>query len=266
MKSKIITITLLLIFFTFAFVFYLYTSVPTDKIKRLKGSYISIAIKKDDVDYSIISARPRDWVNLEQIDRQAVQAIIVSEDWFFYGHKGYDVNQIRDAFIDIIKGERFRGASTITQQVAKNIFLNSERSFWRKLKELFIAISLEKHLSKKRILEIYLNIIEYGKDLYGIKNASEYYFSKAPMDLNPKEGAFLAMLLPSPIRYAQSFEDKKLTPFAQKIIKSILKKMVKAKFLSENDRKYFEQISFDWEEVEYNEDEIEYNEYDYGYE
>lgn len=178
--------------------------------------------------------RPASWVGLSEVSKAALGAIVVSEDWAFYQHKGYDPNQIKEALNkDMAKGKFARGASTITQQVAKNLFLNSEKNIMRKAKELFLAIKLEEKFKKPKILEAYLNIAEFGEDLYGIGAASNFYFNKPASELSAKEGAFLAMLLPSPKRYSQSFRAKQLTRYASKTVGDILEKMVQAQYLTE---------------------------------
>lgn len=182
-------------------------------------------------------SRPRGWVNLSQVSRVAVGAIIVSEDWAFYQHKGYDPKQIRDAIEEDIKAGRFaRGASTITQQVAKNVFLTRKKSVWRKIKELTLAIEMEKEVGKRKILESYLNVAEWGEGIYGINKASWHYFKKGPGSLNAKEGAFLAMLLPSPKRYGVSYRNRQLTRFASRTVNSILRKMAAAGYITHSDR------------------------------
>jgi membrane peptidoglycan carboxypeptidase len=145
--------------------------------------------------------RPTGWVPLSAISRVASGAVIVSEDWAFYSHPGYDLGQIREAIEhDLEKGEFARGASTITQQVVRNVFLDKEKTLWRKAKELVLAVRLDRKVSKNRILEIYLNIAEWGPGFHGIGAASRYYFDKHPSELTAREGAFLAMLLPSALR------------------------------------------------------------------
>jgi monofunctional glycosyltransferase len=167
------------------------------------------------------------WVPLSKISRPAVDAILTSEDDRFYQHPGYDLKSIRDAVKTDLRSRRFkRGASTLTQQIVKNVFLERKKSLGRKIQELFLALEVESEIEKDRILEIYLNTAQFGPDLYGIGWASYTYFGKEPSALTPREGAFLAMLLPSPVRYEKSFRDKKLTPYAEKTVKSILRKMV----------------------------------------
>jgi monofunctional biosynthetic peptidoglycan transglycosylase len=179
--------------------------------------------------------KPPGWIHFNQVSREAIGAIIVSEDWAFYGHKGYDPNQIKIAFQESLdEGKLVRGASTITQQVVKNIFLSRDKTLIRKIRELILAIRLEQSFSKTKILEQYLNIAEWGEGIYGIRHASSFYFKKSPIELNAKEGAFLALLLPSPKRYSQSFRQHQLTRYANRTLNSILFKMKQAHFLSED--------------------------------
>ena len=118
-----------------------------------------------------------------------------------------------------------RGGSTITQQLAKNLFLNSERSLARKLREAILAWRLETDLPKERILEIYLNIAEWGPGLYGIGDASEHYFGRAPRVLRPEEAAFLASLLPSPRRYHGYYHERGVSRNRQALVQDILNSM-----------------------------------------
>jgi monofunctional biosynthetic peptidoglycan transglycosylase len=142
---------------------------------------------------------------------------------------------------------RFRGASTITQQMVKNVFLSESRTIWRKAHEIILSQKVEKVLTKDRILETYLNCIEYGPGIYGIKKAALYYFKKVPSALTPREGAFLAMLLPSPKKYSVSFRKKRLSHFAQMRVKVILKKMRMGKAITRE--QYESEIlqKFSWE-------------------
>jgi monofunctional biosynthetic peptidoglycan transglycosylase len=182
--------------------------------------------------------RPGTWVPLDGISRAALGAVVVSEDWAFYQHKGFDPNQIKEAIREDLEAGAFvRGASTITQQVAKNVFLERDKNLWRKVKELWLALELEQDVGKRRILETYFNIAEWGEGLFGIKAAAQHYFKKEPSQLTPKEGAFLAMLLPSPKKYSVSFRKGRLTEYARETIESILGKMVQAKYLEKEQLK-----------------------------
>jgi monofunctional glycosyltransferase len=186
---------------------------------------------------TLSKTRPNNWAGLGEISRVAVGAIIVSEDWAFYQHRGYDPNQIKEAIKEDWEAGGFvRGASTITQQVVRNVFLDKDKNLWRKLKEVVLAVWIEQTVSKRRILETYLNIAEWGEGVFGIRAAAYHYFQKSPSQLTAKEGAFLAMLLPSPKKYSQSFRAKRLTMYASQTIQSILYKMSQARYITEQER------------------------------
>ncbi len=195
-------------------------------------------------------SRPASWVNLAGVNKLAVNAIMVSEDWAFFQHKGYDPKQIREALNRDLNDRKFtRGASTITQQVARNVFLDQDKTVLRKLKELALAVQMERKLNKQKILEVYLNIAEFGDSLYGIGPAAHYYFDKSPSELNAKEGAFLAMLLPSPKRYSVSFRAHRLTEYARDTIETILDKMQQAHFITVDQKMAEVERPLSWEKV-----------------
>jgi hypothetical protein len=125
-------------------------------------------------------------------------AVVAAEDIRFHSHPGYDLVAIQEALQAAPDEERIRGGSTITQQLAKNLFLDGRRTFCRKLRELLIAMSLEKRMSKEAILTLYLNIVEFGPGIYGVGNAADAWFIKRPSGLTPREAAFLASILPAP--------------------------------------------------------------------
>lgn len=184
----------------------------------------------------VVGKRPASWVSLGGVSKIAVAAIVLSEDWAFYQHNGFDWEQIWDAMEKNLEQGRFaRGGSTITQQVVKNVFLSNDKTIWRKLQEAVLAVRIERQLTKARILEIYLNIAEFGQGIYGIGPAARFYFGKHPSELNAKEGAFLAMLLPSPKKYSVSFRMKALTPYANSTVRSILGKLLATHRLSQEE-------------------------------
>jgi monofunctional biosynthetic peptidoglycan transglycosylase len=233
-KRVLLPLLSLLILLTIVAIFTL--KIPFSDINKLEKEYVKSNVdKKHKVSYEIVSKKPKSWVNLSDISPHAVKAIMLSEDWFFYGHDGIDISQVKEAALEGLTSGKVRGASTISQQVTKNLFLSHDRTIKRKFRELLTTLYLEKKVSKDKILEIYLNIIQYGKGLYGIKNASWKYFRKSPKNLNAYEGAFLAMLLPSPVRYAQSYKEKKLTKFAKTTMDNIIDKMVLAKVLTKKE-------------------------------
>ncbi len=145
----------------------------------------------------------RNWVNLEDISHWMTKAVIAAEDGEFYQHKGVrPLAVVRALVVDLARSKRKQGGSTITQQVAKNMFLSHEKSITRKVKELIIAARLEKTYTKNQILEMYLNTIYLGHGAYGIDVAARQYFGKAPADLDILEAATIAGLIAAPERYS----------------------------------------------------------------
>ncbi len=139
------------------------------------------------------------WTTAENIPPEMKWAVIVAEDANFYRHEGIDVKAIKNAIKYDLEKKRFaRGASTITQQVAKNLFLSREKTLTRKFEEIYLAKRMEQELTKGRILELYLNIVELGPMVYGIGHGARYYFDKPADALTPRECAFLAAMLPGP--------------------------------------------------------------------
>jgi monofunctional biosynthetic peptidoglycan transglycosylase len=142
------------------------------------------------------------WLSWEQLPKQAVMAVVTSEDQRFPMHVGFDFDSIINALQAHSNGKSMRGASTISQQVAKNTFLWSARSWLRKGLEVWFTSLIELILPKKRILEIYMNIAEWGEGVFGIEAASQYHFKKQARYLTAKESALLASVLPNPIRFS----------------------------------------------------------------
>ncbi len=141
------------------------------------------------------------FVPLAHIPEQMQKTVIVAEDASFWSHAGVDWHEVREAFRqNLTQGRVVRGASTITQQLAKNLFLSGERSWLRKLREFRLAARLEDHLSKRRILELYLNVIEFGPGVFGIGQASQAFFGKPPEQLTLAEMLRLAAVIPEPLR------------------------------------------------------------------
>lgn len=138
------------------------------------------------------------WVNSKQISKNAIAAVIAAEDQRFYKHQGYDKNSIMLAIETWLDGGRLRGASTISQQVAKNLFLIPTRSFWRKGLEAWFTLLIENFWSKDRILIVYLNSIEFGDHLFGIEAASQHFFGLTSLQLSRAQSALLATSLPNP--------------------------------------------------------------------
>lgn len=141
------------------------------------------------------------WIKIDKISPCVALAVVASEDQKFPYHWGFDFKSIADALKDGQKRGRYRGASTITQQVAKNLFLWNGRSYIRKGFEAYFTVLLELMWPKKRILEIYLNVVEFGDGIYGVHAAGQAFFKKQPGELTKSESALLAAVLPNPQKY-----------------------------------------------------------------
>lgn len=150
----------------------------------------------------VVGPRNPRWTPISAVPASLVKAVIAAEDANFYVHEGVDFEAIREAIReDLRKGKFVRGGSTITQQVAKNLFLSREKTISRKIREFVLARRIDDLLSKSRILELYLNVAELGPMVHGVGHASSYYFGKSPSALTLRESAFLAAMLPGPRVY-----------------------------------------------------------------
>jgi monofunctional biosynthetic peptidoglycan transglycosylase len=196
----------------------IWSSLPSEK--EIKGCIITTMYKVD------LCPTSKNYVPLKQISSYLQRTIIMTEDGNFYKHHGFEWGVIEKNFRQGWEtGVYKRGGSTITQQLAKNMFLSGDRTFFRKGLEAIITDRIEKTLTKKEILEKYLNVVEFGKNIYGIKQAAQFYFKKSPAELDVVESAFMAMVLPSPIKYSQSYYKKELTGFARKRMSQIVQNL-----------------------------------------
>lgn len=141
------------------------------------------------------------WVSLDEISKYLPLAVVASEDNLFLDHSGFDFDQIEKAMNEAEKGKRQRGASTISQQTAKNVFLWSGRSYIRKGLEVYYTFLIETIWGKERIMEVYLNSIEMGKNIYGAEAVAQAHFKKTAKKLTASESALIAATLPNPIRF-----------------------------------------------------------------
>ena len=144
----------------------------------------------------------KDWVSLDEISNKLQLAVVCAEDQKFLNHHGFDVEAIEKAIEHNKKGKKVRGASTISQQTAKNVFLWEGRTWVRKGLEVYFTALIELFWSKERIMEVYLNVIEMGDGIYGAEMASQTYFKKPASQLTSAEAALLASILPSPRKYS----------------------------------------------------------------
>jgi monofunctional glycosyltransferase len=176
----------------------------------------------------------KSYVRLGEVAPILREVFLASEDSTFYSHEGFDWFELKKSLeLNLFRGTFARGGSTISQQLVKNAFLDGEKSIVRKLKEALLTYRLEKMFSKNEIFERYLNVVELGPNVFGVKAASQYYFSKPPRDLNVLESAFLAYLLPNPKVYSRVFARKKLTPFARGRLSQLVQRMGRFRKLSQ---------------------------------
>jgi monofunctional biosynthetic peptidoglycan transglycosylase len=165
------------------------------------------------------------WVPYEGISNHLKRAVVSAEDARFLDHEGFDWEMIQKAMVrNERRGRVVAGASTISQQLAKNLFLSGERSWLRKGQEAIITWMLETTLSKRRILELYLNVAEWGDGVFGAEAAARYHFGTSAASLSPEQAAWLAVILPSPRRYQRG----RLTPYLSSRVDTIMKRMPSA--------------------------------------
>lgn len=176
------------------------------------------------------------WSELNDISREYLYAIVISEDATFFEHSGFNFEAIANSIAENIKEQRLAyGGSTISQQVVKNLFLTTEKTIMRKLKELLITRALESRFTKNEILEIYLNIAELGPEIYGVNAAASAYFKKTAKAINAAEGAFIGLMLPSPKRHFYTiYQNKNLTRVKKKKIERVLRDMLYEEYLTES--------------------------------
>lgn len=212
-----------------------FTKVPD--FTELRGQVkVIIELPGNVKSFRMVGPKSPNWVTLSQISTQAMGAVISSEDTSFFSNEGVDYHELKEAIKkDLEEGKFARGASTITQQVIKNVYLGQEKTLWRKFKEFFWAQKMAKVLTKSEILAFYFNMAEWGPGLYGIREAGRHYFGRFPSELTAKQGAFLALLLPSPKKYHSYFQNKKLTPWAQGRLEKILRVMLAMKFIDQSE-------------------------------
>lgn len=200
MKKIIYAIATILCLYLGYIAISLYLIPPVSNLSNKKFS-TTIQVKDWNGEYHpfIVGPKNRYWTASTKIPAEMKWSVILAEDANFYKHEGFDVKAIKAAIkYDLEKKSLKRGASTITQQTAKNLFLSREKTITRKLKEIYLAYRMEQELTKGRIIEFYLNLVELGPMVYGIGHGSRYYFGKPASSLTPRECAFLAAMLPGP--------------------------------------------------------------------
>jgi len=171
----------------------------------------------------------KEWVPLTRISPYLLKAVLIAEDDKFWKHEGFDFESIQKAIEKDLQAGRFKfGGSTISQQLARNLYLSPEKSLLRKAAEAVLTWKLERALSKRRILEIYLNVVEWGDGIFGAEAAARHHFGKSARDLSAEEAARLAAVLPNPRRYNPAGEQKYVVNRARSIYSIMVKRGVVA--------------------------------------
>lgn len=191
---------------------------------RLNGAFTHRVTMRDGSQRTVdLSEGSGSFTALDQISPYMIAAVMTTEDGGFWKHKGFITSQFQAALKRNLEAGKIRlGASTITMQMVKNVLLSHERTLSRKLQEMFLTWYVEQSLTKQRIMEIYLNVIEFGPGIYGVTSAATHYFGKTPADLTPPEAVYLALMLPSPVRRHVNYCEGGLTPVFQAKMKRLL--------------------------------------------
>ena len=185
--------------------FLLYFSLPSFQIPLLEYNHFRITslMQQRAIEHKLLYYPRQSWVNIDEVNPYLLKSIISMEDGSFFYHKGIDWEELQNALrTNKRRGRTIRGGSTLTMQLAKNLYLTTERTVFRKAKEFVITFRMEKELTKRAILQNYINAVEWGNGIFGIKNASEIYFNKEPENLTVNECARLAAVIPSPLKHA----------------------------------------------------------------
>jgi monofunctional glycosyltransferase len=186
----------------FALLAYVYLTVPDVRPLKTANPTTTAFMELRDAEARASARQPRRvqrWVGYKNISQDLKRAVLVAEDDAFWQHEGVDLEQLQESFeTDWARGRFARGGSTITQQLAKNLYLSPSKNPLRKLRELIIARRLEAELKKARILELYLNVIEWGDGVYGVEAAARTYFHAASAALGPEQSALLAAAIVNP--------------------------------------------------------------------
>ena len=207
------------------------------EVLRLKGPFAH-EVTTASGGRQIIQVTPdsESFIPLSDVPPLFIRTLLIAEDAAFFGHPGIDLVELPKAIaVNIAKGGAVRGGSTITQQLAKNLFLTREKSLRRKLRELSYSFLLESTLGKQRILEIYLNVIEWGPELYGLRPAARHYFDKEPTNLSPREIAFLVSMIPAPVKYQRSIAGGEVRRGLDTLVNNLLVKVRSVDLISEEE-------------------------------
>ncbi len=210
------------------------THAVTAKGTGLGGSFVHRVVDADGVEHAfVVGPENPDFVPLSELPAYVPRAVTTGEDGGFFAHQGFDLEEMLHSAMAVAEaGRAVRGGSTITQQLAKNLYLSREKTYARKAREALVTLGLEAAHPKARLLEIYLNVIEWGPGIYGLGPAARTYFGKDARDLTPKEAVYLASIIPSPRRYYTYFTRGELTDTWNARLVDLLAKMTEAGSLS----------------------------------
>jgi monofunctional biosynthetic peptidoglycan transglycosylase len=231
-KIWIRSLSIISVFF-FAFSIYIRSSLPDVRVLKTSNpeetSLMKMRIKQAQIRGHTLEIQ-QNWVSFKQIPDLFKNAVRITEDSSFYWHKGVDFEELKESIKKNIREKRLaRGGSTITQQLAKNLYLSTEKSLVRKIKEYWIARRLEKSLSKDRIFELYLNMIEFGSGIFGVQAASQHYFEMDVSKLNVEQIIRLTAIIPRPLT-TDPIEE---SPWLEWKCRWILNKLKVYKYISE---------------------------------
>ena len=230
--KKIIKFTILfsLILLVFGFIFFGYSKLSV-KVEIKNANNITLYDKNENAFF--VGNGTNAWIDLENISKYLIDATISTEDKNFYKHKGFDIPRIIKAgWRNLTSGKMLEGASTISQQYVKNLFLDFDKTWERKWNELWLTLNIELHYSKDEILEGYLNTINYGHGMYGIENASQFYFGKSAKDLTLAEASMLVGIPKSPANYSPIVN----YDLAKERQEMVLNLMVKNEYITEREK------------------------------
>ncbi|HEX9916566.1 MAG TPA: monofunctional biosynthetic peptidoglycan transglycosylase [candidate division Zixibacteria bacterium] len=227
---------LLILLLVVILVFFLeYLTLPDVSYLQKENPKTTSLIQIRNKEYKKRGKKPveyRIWVPYSQISPYLKKAILVGEDINFYRHSGIDLEEMKESLKINWKKKGFsRGASTITQQLAKNLYLSPSKNPFRKLREILIAFQLERSLSKRRIFELYMNLVEWGDGIYGCEAASRFYFGKSSSEFSPDEAIRMATSLPFPRKYPPTSEKRRF----EKRRKLILSRMIRYGFVTQGE-------------------------------
>ena len=202
MFKKFFPVVFLAIIFWIGFYFFVPSISKLKKEAPRKTSFMEYREREWRAEGKKIRLKQQ-WVPLSRISPYLIKAVIIAEDDKFWKHEGFDYEAIQKAMEKDIKTKKFKsGGSTISQQLAKNLYLTPSKNLLRKIKEAILTWRIERTLTKKRILELYLNVVEWGEGIFGVEAAARHYYGKSAAALGPEEAARLAVVLPNPRKFS----------------------------------------------------------------